>query len=52
MVSRRIERVAGVDRLEEFRRLLDEADQRRTHHIGKQAGTGGAEAQHLQAMGE
>ena len=46
----RVKRVAGIDRLQEFRRLLDKGDQRRADDMGKSARSGGGEAQHLKAV--
>src|SRR6185312_6868892 len=48
----RIERVAGIDRLQEFRRLLDKGDQRVADHMREIAGPGGGKAQHLEAVSE
>src|SRR5205814_5256462 len=46
----RIERVAWIDRLQEFRGLLDERDQRLADHMREGAGASGGEAQHLKAV--
>src|SRR5258707_4961206 len=48
----RIERIAGIDRLQEFARLLDEGDQRVADHMCEGAGTRCSEAQHLKAVRE
>src|SRR5439155_22813514 len=41
---------AGIDRLQEFRRLLDEGDERLADHMRENAGAGGGEAQHLKPV--
>src|SRR6266480_5877736 len=46
----RIERVAWIDRLQKFRGLLDESDQRLADHMREGAGASGGEAQHLKAV--
>src|ERR1700720_2477709 len=46
----RVQRVAGIDRIQELRRLLDERDQRVADHMGEGAGAGGGEAQHLKPV--
>src|SRR6266446_1868998 len=46
----RIERVPGIDGLQEARRLFEEAYQRFADEMGKDAGAGRALDRHLQAM--
>jgi hypothetical protein len=46
----RKQRIADIDRLEEARGLLDEADQRIAQHVREDAAAGGRLDHHLQAM--
>ena len=46
----RIERIAGIDRFQEFRRLLDKRDQRIADDMGEGAGAGRGKAQHLKPV--
>src|SRR5262249_60338315 len=48
----RVERVAGKDRLQEFRGLLDKSQQRVADRVGEAARPRGGEAQDLEAVGE
>ena len=49
-LEHRVERVAGIDRLQKFRRLLDKGEQRIADRMGKGAGAGGGKAENLKAM--
>ena len=46
----RIERIAGVDRFQEFRGLLDKRDQRIADDMGEGAGAGRGEAEYLKPV--
>ena len=51
-LQHRIERVAAIDRLQEARGLLEEADQRIADDVREDAGAGRALDRHLQAVGQ
>jgi hypothetical protein len=46
------EGIAGIDRLEESRRLLEKGDEGVAHHVREEAGTRRALGRHHEAMGE
>src|SRR4051812_14851938 len=51
-LERRVDGIAGIDRLEELARLFEEADQRVLDQEWKQAGTGRGMDQGLESVGE